>query len=317
MTSQEVLNCSFALWYPNFQRHTIESIVLKVPEIFTQYLLLDGLFLPNDSCLVKAASTEEFSDDDEENISAHSLISSSDIEATVEEQRFRDMFETPEFKAFENEVVAAIDNLGGNVFPKMNWSSPKDAAWIAVNSSLCCQNFNDICLLLKSSNFITHDLTEPFAECNQANVNVELSTPVVEYTLVLRKWTDINPLGEYRCFVKESQLFAISQRSQQYSSFIELGKAAITRNISRFYKTRIRDKFPNLSYAFDVYIPDGSRKPVLIDFNPYSSVTDGLMFSWDELKEIVPIPELSTSTSEICTVFRSFAKEGMYIIVLL
>lgn len=37
----------------------------------------------------------------------------------------------------------------------------KDANWIALNSSLQCHSLSDIFLLFKSSDFITHDLTQP------------------------------------------------------------------------------------------------------------------------------------------------------------
>lgn len=40
-------------------------------------------------------------------------------------------------------------------------SSSQDANWIALNSSLQCQSLSDIFLLFKSSDFITHDLTQP------------------------------------------------------------------------------------------------------------------------------------------------------------
>ncbi|KAF0021680.1 hypothetical protein F2P81_026067 [Scophthalmus maximus] len=37
----------------------------------------------------------------------------------------------------------------------------QDANWIALNSSLQCDSLSDIFLLFKSSDFITHDLTQP------------------------------------------------------------------------------------------------------------------------------------------------------------
>lgn len=40
-------------------------------------------------------------------------------------------------------------------------SCSQDANWIALNSSLQCQSLCDIFLLFKSSDFITHDLTQP------------------------------------------------------------------------------------------------------------------------------------------------------------
>lgn len=43
----------------------------------------------------------------------------------------------------------------------------KDANWIALNSSLQCHGVSDIFLLFKSSDFITHDLTQPYASASR------------------------------------------------------------------------------------------------------------------------------------------------------
>ena len=36
-----------------------------------------------------------------------------------------------------NKISVAIDELGGNVFPKMGWSAPRDASWINNNTLKC------------------------------------------------------------------------------------------------------------------------------------------------------------------------------------
>ncbi len=56
-------------------------------------------------------------------------------------------------------ISAAIKDLGGTVFPKLNWSAPRDAAWISHNASLRCATPGDVFLLLKSSEFVSHDLS--------------------------------------------------------------------------------------------------------------------------------------------------------------
>lgn len=62
----------------------------------------------------------------------------------------------------------------------------QDANWIALNSSLQCESLSDIFLLFKSSDFITHDLTQPWvnphccvvvaAECSSLNEHLRLQT---------------------------------------------------------------------------------------------------------------------------------------------
>lgn len=90
--------------------------------------------------------------------------------------------QAPSFEELDAEVASSIAELGGKIFAKLNWSSPKvvaenfsssysntsfffvlkDASWIALNNSLQCSVPTDIHLLLKSSDFILHDLTQPF-----------------------------------------------------------------------------------------------------------------------------------------------------------
>ncbi|KAF6022929.1 CDC123 [Bugula neritina] len=301
-TNQEILNCSFNLWYPNFRTSTIPSIVIKVPKVFTDYLLEDGLFLP---------------DNFKENQNVEESWSTTTVDANPnddgisnEERKSQAMFANKDFIQFRSDVLTAISKLGGKVFPKLNWSSPKDASWIAVNNSLCCETFNDICLLFKSSDFITHDLTEPFISVTDQNLS---SIPEVEYVLVLRRWLNISPSGEFRCFVKDKKLIAISQRSQHFHDFIDPSKSTIVQNICHFFENRIVQVFPESSYTFDVSMPRLDKDPTLLDFNPFQRVTDGLLFSWDELNGETEFPErLSEDGSRFNgIVFRSVPKEGM------
>jgi hypothetical protein len=71
----------------------------------------------------------------------------------------------PSFAELEVKIKKAIDKLGGDVFPKLNWSSPRDVPWIMNMGTLKCSTPGDVFLLLKSSEFVTHDLTMPFDCC--------------------------------------------------------------------------------------------------------------------------------------------------------
>ncbi|XP_067947860.1 translation initiation factor eIF2 assembly protein-like [Watersipora subatra] len=289
---QDILNCSFSLWYENFKQDTVKSVVLKMPKAFKDYLLIDRVFVPND------ADNER-----EEPIG--------NLSHSLDELKTKEIFTNEEFLDFKSRVVTAIQTLGGKVFPKLNWSSPKDASWVAVNGSLCCENFSDICLLLKSSEFITHDLTNPFRIRDQDENSDAADILHLEYTLVLRKWCDINASGEFRCFIRNKVLIAISQRSLHHFSFIDLGKEMTVQSIRSFYKRHIKDRFPNSSYCLDLYLPGGNRKPVLIDFNPFVDVTDSLMFSWDELKGHKSMVEIEQGLAVQGVVFRSVPTEGV------
>ena len=106
-----------------------------------------------------------------------------------------DVAEKPSFPNFSAQVRDVISQLGGSVFCKLNWSSPKDAIWVACNNSVKCSSLSDVYLLLKSSDFVAHDLTQPFKDCDEG---LESPFSCVSYVLVMRKWCDINPGIEFR-----------------------------------------------------------------------------------------------------------------------
>lgn len=51
------------------------------------------------------------------------------------------------------------------MLPKLAWSAPRDAAWIAKNGSLKCSSPGDIFLLLKTSECVAYDLTQAYRHC--------------------------------------------------------------------------------------------------------------------------------------------------------
>ncbi|XP_028014704.2 cell division cycle protein 123 homolog isoform X3 [Eptesicus fuscus] len=159
-----------------------------------------------------------------------------------------------------------------------NTATLTDAYWIAMNSSLKCKTLSDIFLLFKSSDFITRDFTQPFIHCTDDSPD-----PCMEYELVLRKWCELIPGAEFRCFVKENKLIAISQRDYtQYYDHISKQKEDICRCIQGFFKKHIQYKFLDEDFVFDIY-RDSRGKVWLIDFNPFGEVTDSLLFTWEEL----------------------------------
>ncbi|KAI8342273.1 D123-domain-containing protein [Chlamydoabsidia padenii] len=178
----------------------------------------------------------------------------------------------------EEAIRQAVDEFGGAVFPKLNWSSPRDAAWIATTQSLKCTSPFDVFLLLKSSDFINHDLNHAFEHCERQPENIT-------YDLILRKWHDLQPSLEFRCFVKEKEIIGISQREMTFYGFLVDIQEELETKIYNFFEDHIRDNFPNTNYVFDVYVQQDRRKVWLIDFNPFAETTDGLLYSYDKLLE--------------------------------
>ncbi|RIA96531.1 Stomatin family protein [Glomus cerebriforme] len=264
-TEQHIINCSFSSWYNVFRRVTIKSKIIKpLPEEFVEYLHADGIFLPEQNYL-EESHLREVSDDEEE---------------------FNDDGENeplPSFPDLEQQIWDTINEFDGSVFPKLNWSSPRDATWISATNTLRCNSPSDIFLLLKSSDFIAHDLDHAFDDCHYDNQNDPRRNRPNAFELVLRKWYDVAPSMEFRCFVKDEELVAISQRDVNYYSFLNDIKEELETKIIRFFETQIQNKFSNRNYVFDVYVTRNRERVWLIDFNPFGPMTDSLMYTWEEI----------------------------------
>uniref|UniRef100_A0A4W6F795 Translation initiation factor eIF2 assembly protein n=1 Tax=Lates calcarifer TaxID=8187 RepID=A0A4W6F795_LATCA len=238
MKKEQVVNCQFSVWYPIFKKYTIKSLILPLPQNVIDYLLDDGTLVVSGS--------------DHNTQQTHTNNSDSDAEEDIQwsDDETTSTVTAPEFPEFTSKVLEAINALGGRVFPKLNWSAPRDANWIALNSSLQCHSLSDIFLLFKSSDFITHDLTQPFLHCSDQ----DSPDPVFNYELVLRKWSELIPGGEFRCFVKENKLIAISQRDYtQYYHHILKQEEQICQAIQEFFSQHIQYKFLDEDFVFDVY----------------------------------------------------------------
>lgn|SRR6185312_14339643 len=95
--------------------------------------------------------------------------------------------------------------------------SSQDATWISTTNTLKCNSPSDIFLLLKSSDFIAHDLDHAFEECYYESEDVSRKLPSDEFELVLRKWYDVAPSMEFRCFVKDNEIVGTYLNSRETS----------------------------------------------------------------------------------------------------
>ncbi|KAF2118994.1 cell division cycle protein-like protein [Lophiotrema nucula] len=272
VTKQHILNCSYHSWHPKYRAVTPKARLIPLPDAFLEYLRSDGIVLPPeetdhadwsdaDSGIFSGGDNEEEDGDDaNQDPSAHWRETHEAIERTIEE-------------------------LGGKVAPKLNWSAPKDATWIAATNSMECTTPNDIYLLLKSSDFITHDIAHAFDDTDEDSAEGSTSGAEIPipYHLVLRKWITLNPAVEFRCFVRNRKLIAICQRDLNHFNFLFEMQDKLRQTIQEFFDMRLRDKFPDPNVTFDVYIPPPHDRVWLVDLNPWAQRTDPLLFSWLEL----------------------------------
>ena len=184
--------------------------------------------------------------------------------------------------------------------PKLNWSAPKDATWISATNSMECRTPNDVYLLLKSSDFITHDLEQAFDGCVEdspaSSPGSTTDTTTVPYTLVLRRTIPaLIPSLEFRCFVRRCTVLCICQRDLNHYEFLPSLVPLLKSLITTFFAEKLRDTFPEENFVFDVYIPQPQERGRvwLIDVNPWAVRTDPLLFSWLEVLTMPDPPAAS------------------------
>lgn len=243
MDPEEVLNCAFHNWYSQFEKNSVCSKTVNISDDALQYILSDGLTLPSD------LSANNRSDD---------------------------------LDKFFSDIESAIQSLGGSVIPKFTWSVPIDAKWISHDKSLKCQNLDEVMMLIKSSDFVTHDIEHAFDDCYESES--QSCKRSLCHKLNLREWVDIIPSSEFRCFAKNHALVGVSQRHcDTFFPHLTSKVALIKEKIIKFFFKKIQFKFSNANFVFDVFL-DEMQEVKLLDFNAFNSSTESLLFTWEEIK---------------------------------
>ncbi|KAK5137059.1 hypothetical protein LTR08_001068 [Meristemomyces frigidus] len=282
VTKAHILNCSYHTWHPKYRAITPKSRTIPLPQPFVDYLRADGIVLPDEDDERAAWDSDSgiFSATDDPNAAR-------DDDDEDEEEDVAD-----EWRETHDRVRSVIADLGGKVMPKLNWSAPKDATWINATNSMECRTPNDIYLLLKSSDFVTHDLEHAFDDCVDSPDST-LSQDDIPYHLVLRKHFQMNPSVEFRCFARGRKLLCMCQRDLNHFDFLLNMESKLQSLIQQFFHVRLRDTFPDENFTFDVYVPAPYNKVWLVDVNPWAPRTDPLLFSWLEILTMPEPPESS------------------------
>ncbi|KAH7906499.1 cytoplasmic protein [Hygrophoropsis aurantiaca] len=313
ITPQYILAFQFSSWYPKFAssgsllKSTTESaissigsnnspvvrsdgsltirstIIRPLSAAFHAYLEDgDGVWVPEGSEGAERDPHEgdSSSDDDEDSLSDSDEDDTRTSKHSRNPKQKRKRFAFPELDAQIRSTIAQY----GAVFPKLNFSSPKDASWVLPPSSpLKCTSPADVYLLLKSSDFVSHDLSvaSVFAGCenvltgsqsehtknasvddaqdklmnhtstegaDRASTNaasVDATKPEYELELVLRKWYPIDRGREFRCFVRDGVFIALSQRDTNYYEYMSdpTTQDTIRGTARRFWEERVRERW--------------------------------------------------------------------------
>ncbi|QRW00414.1 cell division cycle protein [Ceratobasidium sp. AG-Ba] len=295
---EHILACQTSAWYPLFERKTIKcTIIPALSDDFKAYLESDGIIIPEGA--EDRGPSIEMSDDEAQE-------SDSDDDPP---QRYA----FPELDAQIRQAISTYDA----VFPKLNWTAPKDAAWmLSTNAPLKCTSPADVYLLLKSSDFAMHDLDEAgiFEGCvdqalpsnglngehgigddaDMSSVSsAELHENSVGYNLelVLKKWYEVERSREVRCFIRDNRLLAISQRDPNFFEHLVPLETQnrIRATVWSFWRREVKNKFANgrvPNYVLDLLLTRDLSRAHIVDFNPYAPRTDSLLFEWSELAEL-------------------------------
>ena len=196
VSDEEVIAVSFENWYATFEGHAWRAEWMRPGEAFARFLLEDGVRVGPESDAFP--DTMAMGPDEGDDGAAEQR----DAEAADDgAQSFADF---PEVASW---IRGAIGRLGGRAVPKLNWSCPYDATWMMASNSVCCTTADEVMLLLKSSDRACHDLSgdafDPSAPAGaSASGRREACAPVI----VLKKYFDILPGREFRCFVYDGGL---------------------------------------------------------------------------------------------------------------
>lgn len=146
-------------------------------------------------------------------------------------------------------------------------------------------------MLLKGSDCTFHDL-DVIDQLAQSSPGTHLPA-----TLVLREWFNLDPAHEFRCFVRDQKLIAVSSRSSTFYDFLipqEVQRSILDR-IRCFFELVLSPNFSLADFVFDVYLKNPTKvtessttKPnlKLIDINPFASYIDPCLFSYVELDQL-------------------------------
>ncbi|KLT43776.1 D123-domain-containing protein [Cutaneotrichosporon oleaginosum] len=269
LTRAEVDAARTSAWYDVFEDLTTPATIISVDALgeraaFLEWIESDSIFIPED-----AGAEPSHAD--------------------------APKYHLPALNAAMRAAIAKY----GAVFPKLNWTSPRDAAFILPqgHGPLHSTSPRDIYLLLKSSDFVQHDLDPARAYEGVAPADVPAE---VSIELVLKRFTEMNPSQEVRCFVRDDILLGISQRDTNFYEHYqgEAEQAALVARVREFYEDEVRENYaggPN--YVLDLYLADSGRITIT-DFQPYRGSTDALLFSYGELAGLLAGARAAPSDAE-------------------
>lgn len=123
-------------------------------------------------------------------------------------------------------------------------------------SSLCCTNADEVLLLLRASDRVAHDICHALQDATAAATAADGGgggaaaagsapeapppLPPAQHCLALRRWYDLQPGREFRCFVRGHALVGASQRDvTQCFDFLKEERAELAATLLAFHAKHI------------------------------------------------------------------------------
>lgn len=152
----------------------------------------------------------------------------------------------------------------------------KDWVWFAKLNSVSPKDGTKSGKELKFTD--SDDIIRRFMDCNRTRVFI-CEDPTS--SIVLRKWYDIPENMEFRCFIREKKLRAISQyHCEDFFPELVAQKEDLLYKIKTFY-TELSNRIPYEDAVMDVAILD--EKVLIIEFNQFGAETScgSCLYNWD------------------------------------
>lgn len=232
--SPELAACSLTNWLPRFEKITIATVTIPLPADVLAYLREETIVLPVE-CDVGRSDTAFESSAAPSNEAPfrppHTPDDSDHSDDDSDDDDDDNDAPPPSFPAFSARLRDALRHLGaGGAFVKTNWHSAQDARWIMAGQQLRCTELSDVYQLLKASSLCKRDL----------DVDAAVAEPAVH----LRRWRDIHPGTEFRCYVRERRLLAVTPRDwPQYHAYMAEQEADIRGDIRTLFAEHIKERF--------------------------------------------------------------------------
>lgn len=189
-----------------------------------------------------------------------------------------------------NLLDTSIQRVGGKAFVRLGSRSPKDC-WLPREEGDIRKG------LVRNGEQAFRRLT-----ANSERLYEDLQTALAmgyEPWIWVRKWVEIAPWQEFRCFMRDREMVAISQYDYYQGKMDELAEniGPIEAAIKEFFQRSFLPAIHLDSVVFDVIAApgEGGFTVSLVEINPYSMLTDPCLFSWSEIENL---QELRVKISE-------------------